>query len=369
MKKTMKILIAAAVCASVLAACAPKHPVAGENEQTAQESAVQTEAAQESAAPTQTAPETEEAETEETEAADGVTVRVAGLKGPTTMGLVRLIDDAKNGESENRYEFTMATAADEVTAMVAAGKTDIALLPANVASVLYNKTEGGVAVIDINTLGVLYLVSADTSVASIGDLSGRTVCLPGKGTTPEYVFRYLIAEAGLGEDEVTFRFCSEAAEVASILAEDTEAIGLLPQPFVTAALAQNDKLSIVADLTEEWDRAQSGESAGRLVTGVTIVNSEFLAEHGDLVDTFLKEHRESIAFTEEDPDAAAELIAKQGIVAKAPLAKKALPYCNIRYIDGEEMKEALNGYLGVLFGQDPQSVGGALPDDAFYYIP
>ena len=284
------------------------------------------------------------------------------------MGLVKLMDEAANGESENSYEFTMVTAADEMTAMVAGGKVDIALLPANVASVLYNKTNKNISVIDINTLGVLYFVSADSSVTTIDQLKGKTVYLPGKGTTPEYALRYVLSAAGLGEDDVTLEFKSEASEVASVLAEDPNAIGLLPQPFVTAALAQNEKLSIIMDLTKEWDNVQGEGSGSRLVTGVTIVNNDFLKEHEDLVDTFLQEHEASIAFTAEDPDAAAELIAKAEIVAKAPIAKKALPYCNITFISGDEMKAALSGYLQALYDQNPASVGGELPDDGFYYI-
>lgn len=303
------------------------------------------------------------------ETAEDVVIRVGGLKGPTTMGLVKLMDDAANGISENQYEFTMVTAADELTGLVASGKVDIALLPANVASILYQKTEGGISVIDINTLGVLYLVSADTSIQSIEDLEGKTIYLPGKGTTPEYALRYLLGAAGLSENDVTLEFKSEATEVASILAEDPGALGLLPQPFVTAALAQNDTLSIILDLTKVWDSYQTEENPSRLVTGVTIVNNEFLEAHKDMVDTFIKEHEASTQFTAQDPVTAAALIEEAGIVAKAAIAQKALPYCNITCIWGGDLKDALSGYLAALFEQAPESVGGTLPDDAFYYIP
>lgn len=262
----------------------------------------------------------------------------------------------------------MVTAADELTGLVASGKVDIALLPANVASVLYHKTEGKVSVIDINTLGVLYLVSGDSSISSIENLSGKTVYLPGKGTTPEYVLRYLISASGLSDDAVTLEFKSEASEVAAVLAEDPNAIGLLPQPFVTAAIAQNDSLSVVLDLTKVWDSLQEDGSNSRLVTGVSIVNNEFLAAHKDLVDTFLTEHEASIAYTAADPEGVAALIEKAGIVAKAAIAQKALPACNITYLDGQDMKDALNGYLSVLLSQNPQSVGGSLPEDDFYYL-
>lgn len=354
MKKTLSLLLAAALGVSMLTGCSS--------------SPAETTAAAPSSAETSAAETTVSETAAKAESEAGTVVRVGGLKGPTTMGLVKLMDDAENGTAENDYEFTMVTAADELTALVASGKVDIALLPANVGSVLYNKTQGGVTVIDVNTLGVLYLVSADSSIESMDQLKGKTVYLPGKGTTPDYVLRYLISAAGLSEDDVTLEFKSEASEVASVLAEDPNAIGLLPQPFVTAAMAQNDKLSILMDMTEVWDSFQADGTGSHLVTGVTIVNTEFLKAHTDLVDTFLDEHEASIAFTAEDPDAASELIAAAEIVAKAPLAKKALPYCNITFLKGSEMKEALTGYLTVLYEQEPSSVGGALPNDAFYYI-
>ena len=364
MKKQMvSVLVAAALGMTMLTGCAQKPA-----ETTAAPTTVATEAAT-TAAPETTAAETTAAETTAEASEDEIAIRVGGLKGPTTMGLVKLIDNDANGTSEQDYEFTMVTAADELTALVAGGKVDIALLPANVASVLYNKTGGNVAVIDINTLGVLYLVSGDTSITDVNQLKGKTIYLPGKGTTPDYSLRYVLSEAGLSEEDVTLEFKSEATEVASVLAADPNAVGLLPQPFVTAAMAQNDKLAMIMDLAALWDSFQEEEEKSRLVTGVTIANKAFLEENSDLVDTFLKEHEASIHFAETEVDAAAELIAAQGIVAKAPIAKKALPFCNVEYVDGEEMKSALSGYLNVLFEQNPASVGGALPEDAFYYIP
>jgi len=381
MKKLLSVMAAAALSLSLLTGCSSDTKTAATT--AAETSAAETTAKADAA---ETTAKADDGKTETTAAdgagaaasgesasgqsasGDGTAIRVGGLKGPTTMGLVKLMDDAQNGTAKNAYEFTMVTAADELTAMVAGGKVDIALLPANVASVLYNKTNGKISVIDINTLGVLYLVSSDTSIETVEQLKGKTVYLTGKGTTPEYAFRYLISAAGLSDDDVTLEFKSEAAEVASVLAEDPSSIGLLPQPFVTSALMQNDKLSIIMDLTAEWDKAQADGEGSRLVTGVTIVNNDFLAEHGDQVNTFLAEHEASIAFTESDPDKTAELIAAAGIVPKAPVAKKALPYCNITFLSGDEMKTALSGYLKVLFDQNPASVGGTLPDDAFYYM-
>lgn len=374
LKMRLVVLLAAVCCTALTAGCgaAQDNAAADTTAETAADTI--TEAAADTIAETaaDTIAETTAdtiAEATADSAGEDVVVRVGGLKGPTTMGLVKLIDDAAKGESENQYEFTMVTAADELTALVASGKVDIALLPANVAGILYQKTEGNISVIDINTLGVLYLVSADTSIESVEQLKGRTVYLPGKGTTPEYALRYLISAAGMDENDVTLEFKSEATEVASILAEDPDAIGLLPQPFVTSALAQNDALSAVMDLTAVWDSYQTEENPSRLITGVTIVNNDFLQAHKTSVDIFLKEHEASTRFTSEDPETAAALIEQAGIVAKAAVAQKALPYCNITFISGSELKDALEGYLSALFEQNPASVGDALPDDAFYYIP
>lgn len=301
-------------------------------------------------------------------AQEKTTVRIGGLKGPTTLGLLSLQEKTTNGEAKEDYEFSMMTAADEILPLMIKGEMDIALLPANVASVLYNKTNGGISVIDINTLGVLYMVSGDSSIDEITDLKDKTIYLTGKGTTPDYVLHYILTENGFTESDYTLEYKSEATEVAAVLAENPDAIGLLPQPFVTAACAQNEALSVVLDMNEQWVAVQ-GEGGSRLVTGVTVVRNEFLEENEKAVKNFLAEHEESTKNINEDVEHGATLAVEAGIIAKEPIAKKAIPNCNITYIDGEEMKQALSGYLNVLFEQDASSVGGVLPADDFYYIP
>ena len=305
---------------------------------------------------------------EDAEAGDtGTAVRVGSLKGPTSMGLVYLMDQAKKGETVNRYEFTMTAAADELLPSMLSGDLDIALIPANVASVLYNKAEGDVAVIDINTLGVLYMVSGNDKINKMEDLKGQTVYMTGKGTTPDYVMQYLLQENDLTTADVTLEYKSEATEVAAVLAETPDAVGVLPQPFVTAACAQNEKLSVVMDLTEQWAAVQ-GEGGSSLVTGVTVVRKGFLDQYPAVVEQFMEEHAASAAYANEHVEETAELVAAAGIIDKAAIAARAIPECNITYIDGEEMKTALSGYLAVLCGQDPASVGGGLPGEDFYYI-
>ncbi|MCR5673816.1 MAG: ABC transporter substrate-binding protein [Lachnospiraceae bacterium] len=287
-----------------------------------------------------------------------INVKVGSLKGPTSIGIIKLMHE----KEKYNYTFTMETQPDVLLASVVAGDLDIALIPANVASVLYNKTKGGISVIDINTLGVLYMVSGDKSISSMKDLEGRTVYTTGAGQTPEYVLRYLLKENGL-EDKVTIEFKSEATEVAAVLAKDPDAVGMLPQPFVTAALAQNDALSVVLDMTKEWDALGNGS---QLVTGVTVVRNDFLNEHPDAVSLFINDHAASVGFVNSNVEEASGYVAEAGIIEKAPVAAKAIPNCNIVCITGSDMKTSLSGYLQALYDEDPASVGGTLPADDFY---
>lgn len=301
---------------------------------------------------------------EEPEAApeEEVTVRVGSLKGPTSLGLLNLMKASEDGTSEGTYDFNIVVAADELAAGIVGEDYDIVLVPANLASVLYKKTEGKVTVIDINTLGVLYCLSTDESIKSASDLAGKTVVTTGQGTTPEYSLRYLLKQAGV--EDCTLEFKSEATEVVAALKQDSSLIAVLPQPFATAAGIQNEELKTNFSLSEEWDKVSTDSS---MVTGVTIVKNSFLEEHPGAVETFLKDHQASVEAAS-DLDVTSELAAAYGIVEKAPVAKKALPNCGLACITGEEMKKALSGYLNVLFEADPASIGGALPNDDFYYI-
>lgn len=294
-------------------------------------------------------------------------IRIGAMKGPTTIGLLQLMEKAEKQETDNLYTFTMATGADELTPLLVKGELDMALVPANVAAVLYNKTEGGISVVDINTLGVLYMVSGNQDITEFADLKGQTIYLTGKGTTPDYVLQYLLSENGISMEEVTLSYRTEATEVAALLAENPQGVGLLPQPFVTVACSQNEQLAICLSLTEEWAKVQ-GESGSSLVTGVTVVRNAFLQENPEAVERFLKEHEESCAYTKSNLEDVAALCADAGIIAKDSIAKKAIPYCNITCITGEEMKQALSGYLEVLYDFDVKTVGGTLPEDDFYYV-
>lgn len=287
-----------------------------------------------------------------------VPVRAAALKGPTAMGMVRMMAD----DGINSY--TLAGAADEVTPLLIKGELDMACVPANLAAVLYNQTEGEIVTLAVNTLGVLYIVENGEAVQSVADLAGKTIAAAGKGSTPEFGLRYLLEQNGLDPDkDVAVDWKSEHAECVSALAAGNVTVALLPQPFVTVAQGKLENLRIALDLTAEWDALDNGSA---MITGVIIARRAFIEEHPEAVDAFLEDYAESVAWVNANTTEAAALIGELGIV-DAAVAEKALPYCNIVCITGKELEEKLSGYLGVLFDALPQSVGGALPEHDFYY--
>ena len=290
------------------------------------------------------------------------TVQLAGLKGPTTMGMVNLNTLMENGTAAQQY--SMLGTADEIVPQLVKGEVDIAAIPANLAAALYQKTEGGIQALAVNTLGVLYVVEQGDTVHSVQDLKGKTVLSTGKGTTPEYVLRHILEKNGIDPDQdLQIEYCSEATEVTARMAEASDAIAVLPQPYVTAASLQNEALRVALDLTEEWGKVEDTQ----LITGVTVVRKAFAEQNPDAVEAFLSDYAQSVQLAAGDVQGTAALCEQYGVVAKAAIAQKALPACNIVCITGAEMKAAVSNYLQVLFEADPAAVGGNLPDDAFYY--
>ncbi len=294
---------------------------------------------------------------------DATPVRVAALKGPTAMGLVQLMDESGAGTVDgNDYSFSIVASPTEMTPMIVRGEVDIAALPANLASVLYNNTDGGVRVLAVNTLGVLYIVQHGDDVSSVQDLAGKTIYASGKGSTPEYALSYILEEAGLA-DSVTVEWKSEHAECVAAIVNDSDAVALLPQPFVTTAMMQDPSIRVALDLNDAWAEV-SPDSA--LITGVIVARTAFVEANGEAVDSFLAQYRESTDYANSDVAGAAALVGKYDIVPEA-VALKALPECNIVCITGDEMEADLSSYLSVLYEANPASVGGALPAEDFYY--
>ncbi|WP_312372204.1 ABC transporter substrate-binding protein [Lachnoclostridium sp.] len=307
---------------------------------------------------------TEEPTKEEENTAEKITMNIAALKGPTAMGMVELMERAENGETANNYDFTIAGTADEITTNLIKGDFQIAAIPCNLASILYQNSEGKIQVAGINTLGVLYIVETGDSIKSVEDLKGKTIYSTGKGTTPEFTLNYLLSSHGIDPSkDVTIEYKSEATEVAAILSETDNAIAMLPQPYVTTVQMTNDKVRVALDVTKEWEALNSDSS---VVTGVVVVNKKFADENKEAVEAFLSEYKDSVTYVNSNVEEASALVEKFGIV-KAPVAKQALPYCNITLIRGEEMKSKVNGYLKVLYDQKPESVGGKLPEEGFFW--
>lgn len=342
LKRIFAAVTAAALCVA-LSACGNTAPSAAP-------------AATEAPAATQT-PEAASSSVEPT----GAALRIAGLKGPTTMGLVALMDSA---DSAGKYEFTMHGAADEIVPLLVKGELDAAAVPANLAATLYQKTSGAVEVACINTLGVLYMVEQGDTVQSVADLKGKIILTTGKGTTPEYVLRYILAQNGLDPDaDVTIEFYSEATEALSQLQAGTSTIAMLPQPFVTSALSQTEGLRVALDMNAEWEAV----AGSKLVTGVLLVRKDAVEANPDAFADFMTGYAASVDAANTDAERVGALCEQYGIVAKAALAQKALPQCNIVFETGDEMKTDLTNYYQVLYDADPTSVGGQMPADDFYY--
>lgn len=294
------------------------------------------------------------------------TIKLGGLKGPTSIGLVKLVDDAKKGSLPYSVEFDMESAPDVMAPKLLNGEVDIAALPVNMGSVLFNKSDGKVTMLDIGTLGILYILEkGDQSIKTVADLKGRTIVANGQGATPEYTLSYLLSANGMDiNSDVTIDWKSSADEVLSTIENMDNAVVMLPQPFVTVAQTKVQNLNTVLDLTKEWDAIGTG---GKLITSGLFVRNDFLESNKELVDEFIANYTDSVKWINENVEDASKLVEEYDII-KAPIAAKAIPYCNLVSITGDEMKTAAEDYLKTLFDLNPKSVGEALPGEEFYYL-
>ncbi len=290
---------------------------------------------------------------------------VVALKGPTAMGLVKLMDDSKNsaGILKNSYTFSLEASPDAVVPSLAKGEVDIAAIPANLAATLFNNT-GKVKILAVNTLGVLYLVgSSDTLISSVEDVKGKTIYASGKGSTPQYALETVLNGFNLVDGKDVFvEWKSEHAECVASLLSSPSSLALLPQPFVTSALMQNSNLSVLLDLNDAW----LSLTGSPLVTGCAVVTKDVAENRREDVDNFLFEYKNSVDWVNENVKEASVLIENEGII-KSQIAQSALPECNIVLVEGEEMRKMLSVYYDALYKQNPKSIGGVIPGDEFYY--
>jgi NitT/TauT family transport system substrate-binding protein len=353
MKKTMALFFSLSLLVLLMAGCAGN---TGESAATPAPSSAPTVAATPTPVPATATP----APTEEP-----VTIRLGGLKGATSIGMVKLLSDSEQGLSANQYEYTLAGSADELTPKLVQGDLDIAAVPVNLGAILWNNTSGAVQMLAINTLGVVYIVEkGGEQVQSMADLKGMTVYATGKGSTPEYALNYLLAQNGLDPAaDLTIEWKSEPSEVLALMSNVDHAVAMMPQPYVTIAQGQLPDLRVAVDMTEAWDSLHNGSM---FITAGLVVRTAFAEQYPQQLAAFLEEYKASTAYANEKVAETAALV-EQYDIFKAAVAEKAIPACNITYIDGSDMKTALSGYLQILFDQNPKAVGGVMPDDSFYY--
>lgn len=367
MKKALTWLMAAVMMISLVACGGRQEPAESESSAAkVEDSNVESSETSQETESSIVVEESSEAESSKEDSYEKVDVKIAALKGPTALGMLDMMHQADEGTAPDNYQFTLAGSPDEILGSIIKGEYDIAALPTNVASVLYNKTEGEVQLIGLNTLGVLYCVEVGDSVHTIEDLKGKTIYNLGKGSTPEYTLNFLLEANGLNpETDVIVEYKSEASEVAALIANGEATIALLPQPFVTSLMTQNADVRVALDITEEWSKVGDGST---LTMGCVVAQKSFVEAHPEVVERFLEAYAASVEFTNGDDtiETAAQYAESYDII-KAPVAQKAIPECNIVCITGDEMKTIASGFLQTMFEADPASVGGALPEADFYY--
>jgi len=301
---------------------------------------------------------TSDTDTTDTDA-DNYTLRVGTLKGPTGMGMAKLISDNNKNKTK---EISLFGAPEDLSAALINGSLDVAAVPVNLAAVINKRTNGDYLVAAINTLGVLYIVENGETLTSLADLEGKTLYATGQASTPEYMLNYILEKNGL-KDKVTVEWKTEHSELATLVASGDVQYAMLPEPHVTTTLTKNSSLRAAINLTEEWDKVSEGQA----VQGCLVVSKKVIDEHKAVLDAFLDEYKASVEFVNNNiPDAAA-MIAEIGIVGAAAVAEKAIPRCNIVYIDGDAMVTSLTEFYTVLYNANPTSVGGTLPNESLYY--
>ena len=314
--------------------------------------------------PSENKDEAEQVQQEEPEEQkEAVNVTIAGLKGPTSIGMIKMIDEKALNSDEYNVEYIAESAPDALIGKIVSGDVQISSVPINLASVLYNKTGGAVQLMAVNTIGNLYVIGTD-DVSSVSDLDGKVVGMSAKGSTPDYAMNYILKQSGI-DGNVELDYSMDHATLAqSVIAEDTK-VALLPQPFVTQAMMKNSNVEILIDLNEAWKTVADG--ASELYTGGILVNKEFAENNKDFVSEFLKQYETSVNWVIENNKDASILVEKNEIMPSAEIVENALPYCGITYKPVKEAKEGLNTFYKILFDSNPASVGGTMPDENFYF--
>lgn len=298
---------------------------------------------------------------------EAVDINITAIAGPTGVGLVQLMENQDAGKAANNYTFNVVSAPEQAVAAISNGSADIAAVPTNLASTLYTKTEGKVQVLALNTLGVLHILSNGEEIASVEDLKGKTIYTSGQGANPEYILKYVLENNGIDpEEDVTIEYVADNDTLATVIANGTAKVAMVPEPKASAVLMQNENVKRVLNMTEEWNKVSADDCV--LVMGCVIARKEFVEQNPEAVEMFLKEYKASIEAVKADVEAAATLCETYGIIPKAALAKLAIPNCGLTFTDLGVMRHYLEAYLNVLYDYNPATIGGQLPAEDFYYV-
>ncbi|MBQ8683666.1 MAG: ABC transporter substrate-binding protein [Clostridia bacterium] len=314
------------------------------------------EPAPESSAPVSSAP-----------AYEPVDINITAIAGPTGVGLVDLMQKQADKTAANNYAFNVVSDPAQAVAAISNGSADIAAVPTNLASTLYKKTGGKVQVLAVNTLGVLHILENGESISSVADLKGKTIYTSGQGANPEYILKYVLEKNNIDPaKDVTIEFVNDNDTLATLVANGTAKVAMVPEPKASACLIQNKALRRALNMTEEWNKVGGGDAS--LMMGCVVARTAFVQENPEAVAKFLEEYKASINAVVADVDTASQQCVTFGIIPKAPIAKQAIPNCGLTYVDGSGMKTALSAYLTILHSYNPAAIGGALPADDFYYV-
>lgn len=291
-------------------------------------------------------------------------MHVACLKGPTGVGMAKLVEDAQNKKTANRYTFTIATAADEISGKIINGEINIASVPTNLAAKLHQKTNGKITMLAVNTLGVLSFLSSDESVKTVADLKGKTIYSAGEGSNPEYILKYVLKQNNIDpEKDVTIKFVATGEQLSAAMISGQATVAMVPEPAATTVLTKKNTVKRIFTVNDEWEKI----SDSKLMMGCVVALDSYIENNKEAVDKFLEEYKASIEFANKNLDDTAKYCETYGIVPSAAIAKAAIPTCNVTYVDKTEMKNSIKGYFEVLLSFDKTSIGGKLPADSFYY--
>ncbi len=352
MKRTLSLLLTAALALSLLAGCGPKNPPAGTSSSAPGSSSSQPDGSGNASS------------SGDISAAHGPTPRLMVLSGPTGVGAAKLMADADAGTPAATVE--VVTDNTQVQTALANGDVDIAAIATNAAAVLASKNPDSIQVLAVNTLGVLYILEKGDTVHAMADLAGKTLYAPSntKGANPEHILNHLLEGNGVDPSEVNIEWLTPQEITVKMTSSDS-GICMLPVPAATALLVKDSGVREAVSLSDAWQDLEGSP----LPMGCVVARTEYIEENPVGVEAFLAAYEKSIDYISDPATgaAASALVAQYEFAPNDQVAAKAIPQCSLTFVTGQEMKTMLEDYYSILFQAEPKSIGGGLPYDSFYY--